>query len=195
MLYHKDYKINYWLPPRCASRTTLDFLKKVGFEKTQNYHDLILFDNSWDLVVNVRNPYSAYVSYFFHTYQEDNLYFEHFIKNRFPELYHKKMETIWDVGTRLMDLNIRPKNMVRVENLEEDLMSLDFIKQNIDVLGESFDYLKLGKEPYQVRYPEICKNPYHTFYNQELADIVWERKKYSFELLGYDRDSWKTIID
>ena len=195
MLYHKDYKINYWLPPRCGTHTTLDFLLKLGFERSDNYHDLILFDDSWDLVLNTRNPYSMYVSHFFHTYQENNSSFELFLKNKFPESYHRRIETIWDVGITLKKLDIKPKKIIRLENFIDDLLSLDFIKDNLDYLGDPIEFLRLGKTPHQTNYPDICKNPYSSFYNQELADIVWERKKYSFELLGYDRDSWKTIID
>jgi hypothetical protein len=36
--------------------------------------------------------------------------------------------------------------------------------------------------------------PYFEFYTQELADIVYTQKQSEFELGGYQRDSWKTLV-
>jgi hypothetical protein len=36
--------------------------------------------------------------------------------------------------------------------------------------------------------------PYFEFYTQELADIVYTKKQSEFELGGYQRDSWKTLV-
>jgi hypothetical protein len=196
MLYHKDFKINYWLPPRTASRMTKEMLVVVGFEGfTPNYHDLVLYDSSWDLIVNVRNPYSAYVSAFLMGSKAKTQTFKEFLDLGDQDHLQEKFRDHWDVGSALKRYNLVPTKLVRYENLQEDILSLDFIKCNPLNLESLIVKLKQGKEPWREHYSEIGDQPYHTFYNQELADIVWERKKYSFELLGYDRDSWKTIVD
>jgi hypothetical protein len=196
MLYHKDFKINYWLPPRTASRMTKEMLMVVGFEGfTPNYHDLVIYDNSWDLIVNVRNPYSAYVSAYHTVTHSKTQTFKEYLDLGNQDHMQGKFMDHWDVGSALKRYNLIPNKIVRYENLQEDILSLDFIKCNLLNLESLIDKLKEGKKPWREHYSEIANQPYHTFYNQELADIVWERKKYSFELLGYDRDSWKTIID
>jgi len=195
MLYHEDFKINYWLPPRAASRMTKEILVKVGFQGfTPNYHDLVIYNSNWDLYVNVRNPYSFYVSSYLMQKKEE-LSFEDYLKSRHSEDFHTKIENHWDVGQSLDRLNIKPTKLIKYENFKEEILNLFFVKCNELNLDQEIYKLNLGKQPWREGYTNISNNPYFTFYNQELADIVWERKQKSFELLGYERDSWKYIIE
>ena len=37
----------------------------------------------------------------------------------------------------------------------------------------------------------IAEAPVDNKYKRQLADIVYEREKFIFDLCGYDKDSWK----
>jgi hypothetical protein len=52
-----------------------------------------------------------------------------------------------------------------------------------------------GKKPWQTNYLEQYKKPYHSYYTQELADIVYQKRTEDFEMWGYEKDSWKNIIE
>ena len=87
-----------------------------------------------------------------------------------------------------------PKYVVRFENMYNDLMSIPFIEENFNELSKILYEIKLNPNRYKIQYVESIEKPYSSFYTQELADIVWEHKKFEFEFWGYSRDSWKTLI-
>ncbi len=75
----------------------------------------------------------------------------------------------------------------------EDLGNIPFVQENYKILK---DYLQELRDPnlYRGEYTIDLSTPYSELYNQELADIVWNKKQYEFEYWGYDRESWKTLI-
>jgi hypothetical protein len=101
----------------------------------------------------------------------------------------------WDVVSTLKSNNMQAKYVVRYEHLIDDLMKLDFIKDNFEILKNNlYDLKYTTRNSYRNRYSDITKNPICSFYTQELADIVWQEKQYEFEEWGYERDSWKTLL-
>ena len=84
-------------------------------------------------------------------------------------------------------------HLIRFENLYQDLIQIPFVQENYKILE---DYLQELRDPnlYRGEYTIDLSTPYSELYNQELADIVWNKKQYEFEYWGYDRESWKTLI-
>ena len=102
-------------------------------------------------------------------------------------------------------LNLYPDYYIRVENLEEDIKKIDCIMDNADpsTLEEAFNVhvrnnryrrgekIKFDLPERKVEYNEDGTREWRKFYNQELADLVYEHWEDGFTLMGYDRDSWK----
>jgi hypothetical protein len=102
-------------------------------------------------------------------------------------------------------LNVYPNHYIRVESLEEDIKSIDCIMNNADPVKveESFkanirtNFFKesevkiyAGLTHFQ-EYRENGNRLWEHFYDQELADLVYENWGDAFTMMGYDRDSWK----
>lgn len=195
MWVSEKYKIQWWLPPRTASRMTASFLKKLNFHQEWGHHG-VFGESKNDVYLNIRNPYSIAVSYYFlgnqQNYKET---FEEFIlKSKGDYSWMKNINTL-DFLEALRDRKLEPKKVIRYENLVEDLLSLELIQENIILLDDEVKKLKEGVNPWRTDYkPEFLK-PYSEFYTQELADIVYENRQKFFEFGGYNRDSWKTIIN
>jgi hypothetical protein len=194
MWVSEKYKIQWWLPPRTASRMTASFLQKLNFHQEWGHHTLF-GESRYDVYLNIRNPYSLSTSYYFLTHKLHKLTFEEFIKK-------SKGNYEWVTNSHLLDYvkafgvrKLSPAKIIRYENFEEDLMSVECIKSNQEILSEQITKLKQSTTPWRTDYkPEFLK-PYSEFYTQELADIVYENRKKYFEFGGYDRDSWKTLIN
>jgi hypothetical protein len=53
----------------------------------------------------------------------------------------------------------------------------------------------MGKTPWRTDYEESLIKPYSDFYNEEIADMVYQSKKKFFDFGGYSKDSWKTLSE
>ena len=93
----------------------------------------------------------------------------------------------------LKSSNVEPFFKVRYENYFNDLMSLDFIRNNQHLFPNEVDRLHKGKDGWVENSLFDSSIPYHKYYDQETADIVWEMFEDVFIYDGYDRESWKTI--
>jgi hypothetical protein len=82
-----------------------------------------------------------------------------------------------------------PDYPLRQENLYGDYLKIPFIrdsKLNQSGVLEELCQKKLNKGRYT--------KPVKDYYNQETANIVYTNYKEYFDLFGYDKDSWKTLI-
>jgi hypothetical protein len=82
----------------------------------------------------------------------------------------------------------KPDVFVKIESLNEDLKKLWFIKENMDLLVSDFDS-QINENQYVNEYREHI--PWQNFYNQELADFVYQKTQKQFEMFNYEKDSWK----
>ncbi len=83
--------------------------------------------------------------------------------------------------------NKTPKYFLRIECLYHDYIQIPFIRNS-----------KLNKSG--VLY-ELCNKKIHStgdkkkslkeYYTEDMADFMYNKFKYYFDLLGYDKDSWK----
>jgi hypothetical protein len=203
MFFSEEYKIMWWQPPRIASRALSGIPKSLNFSDKKNGHTLTVVNKEWDVFHPTRNPYSRTVSWWNLRYNEiiedgpkiPYLNFEQFVKMDNNEYFRIKSGHTWDVVSTLKRNNMQAKYVVRYEHLIDDLMKLDFIKDNFEILKNNlYDLKYTTRNSYRNRYSDITKNPICSFYTQELADIVWQEKQYEFEEWGYERDSWKTLL-
>ena len=203
MFFSEEYKIMWWQPPRIASRALSGIPKSLNFSDKKNGHTLTVVNKEWDVFHPTRNPYSRTVSWWNLRYNEiikdgpkiTYLNFEQFVKMDNNEYFRIESGHIWDVVSTLKRNNMQAKYVVRYEHLIDDLMKLDFIKDNFEILKNNlYDLKYTTRNSYRNRYSDITKNPICSFYTQELADIVWQEKQYEFEEWGYERDSWKTLL-
>ena len=203
MFFSEEYKIMWWQPPRIASRALSCIPKTLNFDDQKNGHTLTVVNKEWDVFHPTRNPYSRTVSWWNLRYNEiikdgpkiTYLNFEQFVKMDNNEYFRIESGHIWDVVSTLKRNNMQAKYVVRYEHLIDDLMKLDFIKDNFEILKNNlYDLKYTTRNSYRNRYSDITKNPICSFYTQELADIVWQEKQYEFEEWGYERDSWKTLL-
>jgi len=156
--------------------------------------------SDYDLIINVRNPYSWVVSCWHAEFNDlhsnpgaEAKSFEDFIKQR-PEEWWTNQEDNTDL--QMVKFGRTPKYLIRFENLIESVLTLPFVAEKKDHIlvqnwieqTENVSKNLLYRETYR---PELKWKDYKEYYNQELADIVYEKKQNYFKVFGYDRDSWK----
>ena len=200
MYISEKYKCHWWGPPRTASRATSMVATKLGFVDYGISHGMEVIDPTWSIILNIRNPYSRTVSWWIlrngtnDITMDKKISFSDFVTNH-NEFLDLNYDNNWhELGT-LKRYNTKPTYLVRHENLFQDLLQIPFIKENQTELSELLDMIQDGKKPWQTNYLEQYKKPYHSYYTQELADIVYQKRTEDFEMWGYDKNSWKTIIE
>lgn len=143
----------------------------------------------YSIICTARNPYSRLISGWNmsnNTADESNSvsfksYFSKTIDNQFQSANG------FPFGQDEFLFNITPKYFLRVESLYHDYIQIPFIRNS-----------KLNKSG--VLY-ELCNKKIHStrdkrkslkeYYTEDMADFMYNKFKYYFELLGYDKDSWK----
>lgn len=199
MLYSEKYKVQWWRVMRNASRTLEEIPIRLSFTEKRRTHECIIENSSWPIVLCCRNPYSRAVSFWqlrhnTELYYENRVNFETFLKNE-NEYFNQNLVNPIEPITILTQNPDTPKYIIRFENMYGDLMKIPFIIQDYDKVSDILDRIRFNPRRYKEQYVDDITEPYHTFYTQELADIVWENKQYEFEYWGYSRDSWKTLMN
>jgi hypothetical protein len=200
MYYSEEYKTQWILPPRTGSRMVSKILKHLGFQILGGHHIFNLYDKEWDLNVLIRNPYSRAVSHWImnaHQRHNQKLPYKSFKNSIFDrENYIKNTldETWIDPSEFIYSNSISNYKIIRNENLYQDLLSLDFIQENLHNITELLMLVSLENRPWRTDYPKEFLIPYCDFYDEETANFVYENKKQEFIFGGYQKDSWKTLV-
>lgn len=164
----------------------------------------------YPVISNARNPYAKAASYFLDVSLGE--YRGRGERGKGEELGDIKewiTELVnYDKGIRHWDkwsrIGVNPTYYIRVESLEKDIKNIPLIIENAEALEEALE-LHIRKDGYNERhewleYPEMKwqreydengQFMWQHFYDQELADIVYESWEPAFALQGYDKDSWK----
>jgi len=225
---HKN-KAVWWASARCASRATYKILELYDFiqpSHAQQYKHSVsflglkpgakeVFDYSHNiglipgtenyfLMMNVRNPYSRAVSWWYSRewgFGEEgfgfNISFEEFIKKRITP-YRNGVTLLgnYEKGVELK----KPDLFIRYEYLEEDIKKIPFVdfndpmvktRFNTYILKNSFHNAESDKGMMVRNKDDDRYTDWKSYYNDELADIVWRGHQKQFDLLGYDKNSWK----
>ena len=199
MYYSEKYKSQWWVPPRTASRMVRKILEQLDFIQEDGHHTFSIKNHNWDLNVVIRNPYSRAVSYWLlnneKQYNTDQFKtFSESVYNLNDYLRDGHVGPFKNPSTSLISNKIKNYNLIRYEFLFDDLVKIPYIEQNKFELQNELSMVSLGNIPWRKDRPKELIKPYHEFYTQELADIVYTRKQTEFELGGYHRDSWKTLV-
>jgi hypothetical protein len=206
MNYSDKFKIQWFLPQRNGTRTILEILKKFDFEI--RHHSCTTSDEriGYYTILNVRNPYSRVVSlYYLYCFnnQNFNIPFQQFVEivkisPRDKFIYSKdgvqlkKNHDLYNIHYDFFLENLigrNPEKIVRIENLEEDIVTIPFLKNKKDI------YIELIKNnPYSNEFSKMVeKKPWKTFYNEENSLIIYEKLRNQFLYYGYDKNSWKDV--
>lgn len=191
-----DYNYIVWMPAKTGTRHALEVLKRYGLkvfeyensenstplfnEKTTYVHPCNLHKTyqNFKIICLARNPYARILSYynFVSLPLDDKLMFYNFV-------YDQCMYV--DNSCFRFDDRI-PEYFLRLEYLYEDYSKIPFINSSEyfrNGLLEQFCKFKIGKTKREVDLKD--------FYDQKTADLVYYNFSHYFELLGYDKESWK----
>ena len=202
MNVYKKFKIIYWASAGCASRSICGFLGRISNDTglsynrdTGEYSQLTACGHTpvvppdyqdWPIVCAMKNPYPLVVSSFIDIHAaEPHVTFEEYVKEHdfFGIPYEQWKKT--------------PDYFIRIESLKSDLESIPQLREGVsdDLWNESMDNsIVTNHHANENQLDEYNSNGVQRtdkWYNQELADIVYEREKFIFDLCGYDKDSWK----
>lgn len=186
MPYSKELKVYWFLPIRAAARSCMAICNFFKFEDSY-IHDIgNPRDLEYDFFSNVRNPYSRLLSIY-------ELYCHH--KNEKPNDFVSWVKSNSDKTPYQIDLNdifIKhgrfPNKFIRVEHLFKDLYSIEFIRNE---KSDKFEKI-IDENVINNRFrSEVFSNPWQSYYDEELANYVYNSLEKDFLLFGYDKNSWK----
>ena len=145
----------------------------------------------YTIICTARNPYSRLVSAYNNsrTITEIDKPLDENFKNHFSKHIDTgyQSDNGFPYGKDSFLYNETPKYFLRVESLYHDYIQIPFIRNS-----------KLNKSGLLY---ELCNKKIHTtptkripikeYYTQDTADFVYNKYKSYFDLVGYDKDSWK----
>jgi hypothetical protein len=187
-----EYNYIVWLPEKTATNHAFELLKNynicphifkenvlVKLPQTFYNHTCHLFEGheKYKLMTTARNPYSWLVSYYLFSNSEIS----------YETFYDFVYYAIRNNSSKKFKYNERiPDYFVRSENLVEDYSKIPFIRDSDFFKSgdlESFCKTKINaaKESYDFR----------DYYDEMTADLVYYNFSKYFDLLGYDKNSWK----
>lgn len=189
----EKHKAFTWTPPSTASRLSskvfdnFDFWSYVHspntevdgllFKKSYVHNHLIGLPKNhedYKIILTCRNPYTRALA---GTNNVTTEYFVRSLEDLFQSRYHNNF-------INLLKLR-KPDYFIRVENLLEDYKKIPFIYES--------DFYKSGELE-----KLINNNPYKTpaYFNRPIidkkaADLIYYSNVYYFDLIGYDKNSWR----
>lgn len=206
MNFSDIYKVQWFLPKRNGTRTTIEILKKLEFEIKGHSCDTNEVRKGYYTILNVRNPYSRVVSlYYLYCYHNQNfeVEFDNFIE--LINLSQRSNFIFSKTGQRLKrnidfynihydffieeTLGRSPEKIVKLENFENDLKSIPFLKNHGDLI-DNFVVIN----GYENEFSKMTnKKFWKDFYNENNSIIIYEKLKEQFLKYGYDKNSWKNV--
>jgi hypothetical protein len=166
----------------------LETMKLSNFQdNVRHNHTCFLFENHWDykFITSVRNPYSMMIS-------QAGIMSDKSSSDK-KELVRERIENLIQYphnhdGCCNCFHERQPDYIIRLEHLYEDWLKVPFVKSDeLHFPGQ----LKKQTEIVMNNQPNTKGHYWKDFYDQSLADTVYYSQPYTFELFGYDRDSWK----
>jgi len=189
MNYSNALKVNWVTPIRTATRACIEIQKFYNFDVFGIHEAMVKNKNDYQLIFNIRNPYSRLVSIFYlwkiHNPKKNSILFEDWVK-AFTDKLHSNVDTYTLFLDKIVDSLPKPPDFyVRLEFLEFDLRNLWFID------NQSVDVNNLIKNNITKNKYKSSDIPWESYYNQELADLVYSRMERQFEMFNYNKNYWK----
>jgi hypothetical protein len=199
----EKYKAFTWTPARTGSTHFTDILNRLGFQsayfedkklikiqkRVRHNHSCIFFENHFDykFITSMRNPYSMIISQVGASAVELNEKNNKQIRIRVEHIMQHPLEP--DFCCQCFHIR-EPDYAVRLENLYEDWIKIPFVAEHELNLSGELEKLTQRKLNHGVNTGEL--DYWKKYYDQSLADLVYYNHPESFDLFGYDRDSWKS---
>ena len=199
-----SHKHNYILltPNKCASKIVKQLLRGYDF---LGQPDESFYNIKYKLISTIRNPYdwifSIFINFelrsvFLNKILKDeirnhfNIWIQKFILNEKLEATHNSSLKI-----NIDDIHFYrdifkkrdPDFLIRMENIQEDLEKLDFIKTDL-----SWDSKKIEEELKTNKYKTYREYTFNSMYDVETAKKVYFYYKKHFNLADYDPFSFTT---
>jgi len=203
LTYSEKEKMILYLPGKTGTMHAafmfnhFDFTTKIFEEDTDemildyntviHHHSMNLPKNfeHYKIISTARNPYDTLVSSYHH--QIKNVPEKERRFNNFKEYFSVNYNGVDFYHKNGFLFNKNPDYFLRVESLYHDYIQIPFIRNS-----------KLNKSGLLY---ELCNKKLHSnknniksleeYYTQDMADFTYEQFRNYFELLGYDKDSWK----
>jgi hypothetical protein len=125
--------------------------------------------------------------------KEFNQSFDRWVKSNlsFPD-YNEN----FFISDSLKKLSKVPDLYVRMENFENDINSIWFVKENFNfleqILKNSIEKNDFDLDEFQINvHGFIKKGSWKEYYNDEISEFVYEKMRREFDFFNYDKNSWK----
>lgn len=145
----------------------------------------------YTIICTARNPYSRLVSAYnnFRIKVEPKKTDQENFTNHFTKHINADYQSDngFPYGQDSFLYNETPKYFLRTESLYHDYIQIPFIRNS--KLNKSGVLYELCNK--KIHTSSNQKKPLKEYYTQEIADSLYNKFKSYFDLLGYDKDSWK----
>lgn len=196
MPHSESLKVFWFTPIRSGTRSVEEIMRYFKFSNlpSHNFYEEE-FQKKFFLISNVRNPYARLFSIY-------NLFCVHSNKqpNNFKLWAFKKLkEEVADfdrglnyqtnLATNYFEKSKYPDYVVRIESFEKDIRNIWFIKENMTEELESIIQENVVRNMYSDEF-NLTKS-WEEYYDEELAEFVYNFLEKDFLHFGYNKNSWK----
>ena len=140
---------------------------------------------SYSIICTARNPYSRLISAYTSALKVSSV--SNIPVPKFKDYFSKNFDNGFAYHKDGYSNTIIPNYFLRVENLYHDYIQIPFIR-NSKLNKSGLLYELCNKKIHATSDDNIVLEEYYT---EDMADFVYTRFKSYFDLLGYDKDSWK----
>ena len=211
-----EHKVIWFAPQRCGTKALAHIFSKLGFEYyfnldayysgvSDNYqsHEVVVPEefSDYKLIISTRNPYDRILSLFYNftmvgknltytrdTHQDYMSRFELFVKELFYRSSNSDDKPILNnYVLRYSYKTDMSYNVLRMENLIEDLSKIDFVKSS-DIWKSGYVHDYLISNQHKIKRPF----KFNTIYTPTAAKIVYQNQHKHFIMGEYDPFSFTT---
>jgi hypothetical protein len=144
----------------------------------------------YSIICTARNPYTRLISAWNMSMNGTHDESKHIsFKNYFSKTINNHLQAAngFPFGEDEFLLNTTPKYFLRVESLYHDYIQIPFIKNS--KLNKSGVLYELCNK--KIHSTGDKKRPLKEYYTEDMADYMYDKFKYYFDIIGYSKDSWK----
>lgn len=182
---HASFLFNYFDFTTDIFNENEEIIYRNNFVEHHHGMEILKRFETYSIIRTARNPYSRLVSAYYHLKKITE--FQGKPMSDFKSYFSKRVSEKQYFYNNGFFLGKTPTYFLRVENLYHDYIKIPFIKNS-----------KLNKSGLLY---EICNKKLHSnsentksmkeYYTKDMADYLYTNFKSYFDLLGYDKDSWK----
>lgn len=141
--------------------------------------------SSYSIICTARNPYTRLISAYNNSKNHSLASGKTFID--FEEYFSKNLNDGNPYFVDEFHFQKKPDYYLRVERLYHDYIQIPFVRNS--KLNKSGLLYELCNK--KIHVTQKTSKPTSDYYTQDMADRLYTKYKNYFEILGYDKDSWK----